>query len=258
MSDRCARYDSSDWTGKGKTCQLWEVAPCVKLSGRAEDPAQPCGHSFSIPRGECLVLTAPDREPLHAINFVSGVAKSYKTLPDGRRQIVGFHFPGDLLLQVPEGELRTPVLEAIIPTTLCRANSQLLQRIQAARPDLALRLLRGLALEQAAGADRMLRLGCMTAEARLASFLIEMQQRVGGRSGAENTIALPMGRQDIADYLGLKAETVSRTFTKLKRAGVLAMPRPNQIVIEDRTRLLELAAVDDHDSDAEAARDGWR
>ena len=244
MPNRSRRRNPSEWTGAGKSCPLWNVVPCVRVSGDDTDAAMLCGRCLTIARGESLALSSPHSGHLQVFNIVSGVAKSYKTLPDGRRQIVSFHFPGDLLLLVPQGEFDTPVLEAIIRTTLCHTSGKLLQRIQAMRPEVLLRLLSCLAREQGAGVNRMLRLGCLSAEARLASFLTEMLQRIGGRGTAQDTISLPMDRQDIADYLAINAETVSRAFTKLKRAGVLVAPQPNRIVVRDREQLLMLAGLD--------------
>ena len=80
-------------------------------------------------------------------------------------------------------------------------------------------------------------LGRKTAEEKLASFLLEMLDR----SPASDTIDLPMSRTDIADYLGLTIETVSRTFSSLKQHEVLSLPNAHRVIILDRDALEELS-----------------
>ena len=86
---------------------------------------------------------------------------------------------------------------------------------------------RALFMNQVIGTqDHMLLLGCLSAEERLAAFLLWLSERMGKNAFVD----VPMGRQDIADYLGLTVETVCRALSKLKRAGVVDLPRSNQLV----------------------------
>jgi CRP/FNR family nitrogen fixation transcriptional regulator len=87
---------------------------------------------------------------------------------------------------------------------------------------------RALLMNQLMGTqDHMLLLGCLSAEERLASFLLWLSERMGSQDAF---VEVPMSRQDIADYLGLTVETVCRALSKLKRAGIVNLPRSNQIV----------------------------
>jgi CRP/FNR family nitrogen fixation transcriptional regulator len=144
-----------------------------------------------------------------------GTVASLKAIPDGRRQIVAFHFPGDLMgfLQ-PERYFVTA--EAICDTQLLRIARTRIDRARNENPELA----RQIARITAQGLQRVeghkLLLGRMTATERVAAFLLEMDQRLGAEDGA---ITLSMSRRDIADYLGLTLETVSRTMGHFTRAG---------------------------------------
>jgi CRP/FNR family nitrogen fixation transcriptional regulator len=91
-------------------------------------------------------------------------------------------------------------------------------------------------LQQAEG--HMLLLGRKTAEERVASFLLEMSERIHNASMVE----LPMSRQDIADYLGLTIETVSRTFTQLESKATIELPTSRRIALRNRSALQRLNA----------------
>jgi CRP/FNR family nitrogen fixation transcriptional regulator len=146
----------------------------------------------------------------------NGSVRSYKLLADGRRQIGAFHLEGDLF-GLTSGEFHRFTAEAIVTTTL-----RLLRRrsIEAtARQDRALagEMLKMTTQSLRHAEDHMLLLGRKDALERVAAFLVEMDQRM---SGSER-MTLPMTRRDIADYLGLTIETVSRALSKLRRDGAV-------------------------------------
>jgi len=171
-------------------------------------------------------------EAEHVYNVTEGVVRVSKMLPDGRRQITGFLFPGDFL-GLSHGDAYAYTAEAIGPARLCRFKRDKLLNLFDELPTLEKRLLGMAADELAAAQDQILLLGRKTARERVVSFfqLLAKQARKRGEMGG--TIHLPMSRADIADYLGLTIETVSRTITKLAKDGVIELPSSNKVVLAD-------------------------
>jgi CRP/FNR family transcriptional regulator len=120
---------------------------------------------------------------------------------------------------------------------LCRFQRRRFTEMLAEFPHLQRRLLEVAGNEIIAAQDQMLLLGRKTARERLASFLAMLARRRIHPHGKSNSLDLAMGRGDIADYLGLTTETVSRTFTQLKKAGIIALPAPGQVDIVKRQAL---------------------
>jgi len=173
-------------------------------------------------------------------NITAGTARIYKLLADGRRQITGFAQRGDFLGLAVSSTYAFSA-EAIDEVSLCRFSRRNLQALLADFPAMERCLLEVASNELVAAQDQMLLLGRKTARERLASFLVAQLQRVeaGGQSG--DRILLVMTRTDIADYLGVTIETVSRTFTRLKADRIIALPDIRTVVIADRARLNEAA-----------------
>ena len=176
----------------------------------------------------------------HLSNVVEGAVKLYKLLPDGRRQITGFLFPGDFL-GVALNKTYAYSAEAITKLRLCRFPRQRMENLLKELPNLEHRLLEMAGNELVAAQDQMLLLGRKTARERLASFLLMLMRRAVSRGQPENPLPLPMSRADIADYLGLTIETVSRTFTQLRKDGTIALPEQTRVEILDAARIEELA-----------------
>jgi CRP/FNR family nitrogen fixation transcriptional regulator len=164
----------------------------------------------------------------------TGAIRSYKLLSDGRRQITAFHLAGDIFGLV-NGESHRFTTEAIVKTTLRLIKRQSLETV--AKDDAALTgtLLSLTANNLQHAENHMLLLGRKTATERVAAFLVEMDRRLT----AAGVMSLPMVRRDIADYLGLTIETVSRALSRMRRAGVLDFEGTTQreIVILNHQRL---------------------
>lgn len=184
-----------------------------------------------------------DDDSSHAYNLVDGTVRLYKLLPDGRRQITGFAIAGDFLGLSSRGHYAYSA-EAISPVTLCRFKRADLQRLFAKFPAMEHRVLAMANDELVAAQDQMLLLGRKTPMEKVASFLLSLSKRLEriGRQGSG--LSLAMTRADIADFLGLTVETVSRTFSKLKAAKIIALPAPDQVQLLDRRRLESVAAGD--------------
>lgn len=167
---------------------------------------------------------------------VDGVIRLYKLLPDGRRQIIGFLQAGDMMgLAFAERYLYSA--EAVTATTVQRISRAQLDDLLDTQPSLARKLLSVTTSELVAAQDQMLLLGRKTALEKLASFLLALSRR----TDAARAIALPMSRSDIADYLGLTTETVSRGFTKLKTSRLIRILDGGKVELLDRAALAGLA-----------------
>ncbi|HEX7006532.1 MAG TPA: cyclic nucleotide-binding domain-containing protein [Alphaproteobacteria bacterium] len=180
----------------------------------------------------------------HLFNVIEGAVKIYKLLADGRRQITGFLFPGDFL-GIALHERYTYSAEAITAVRLCRFPRGKFEKLLQEFPKLENRLLQTASNELAAAQDQMVLLGRKHAAERVASFLMTLAARARQRRQQDRLLPLPMSRADIGDYLGLTIETVSRTFTRLRRSGAIALPDHHHVEIVHPEVLRELAGIED-------------
>jgi CRP/FNR family nitrogen fixation transcriptional regulator len=179
-----------------------------------------------------------EAEPADYIyQVVEGAVRSYKLLSDGRRQIGAFHLVGDIF-GLENGSTHRFTTEAIVDTTVRLIKRRSLEHVAEVDVHVALDILNMTTSNLQHAEDHMLLLGRKTSLERVAAFLLEMDHRVT----AAGVMALPMSRRDIADYLGLTLETVSRALSCLHGKGILGFlgPTQRQIVLLDRLRLAEL------------------
>jgi CRP/FNR family nitrogen fixation transcriptional regulator len=184
-------------------------------------------------------------EPANFVYHInSGAVRTFKLLPDGRRQIGAFHLAGDIFGVENGGAYRLSA-EAILDTRVRIAKRE---RLFAEPPELGAfstkELLTLLTKTIEHAENHLLLLGRQNAVERVAAFLTEMDQRLQ----SPETLILPMTRRDIADYLGLTHETVSRAFAILIHSGVFSFPGPShrEIVLHDRTKLTRMALWPEH------------
>jgi len=170
----------------------------------------------------------------YVYKLTRGTVRTSKILADGRRQIGAFHFPGDVFgLEV--GDEHTFSAEAISDVTVLVAKrSTLLAR--AARDTSVSQELWSATGQELHRMQEHLLLLIKSAEERVAGFLLEM----AARSRSLQVVELPMSRQDIADYLGLTIETVSRTFSQLESSSAIAVPTARRIELRNRSALAKL------------------
>ena len=174
-------------------------------------------------------------------NLTLGTVKLYKLLPDGRRQITGFAYRGDFLgLAVSKSYAFSA--EAVEPVRFCRFSRSTLRTVLDEFPAMEKRLLDFASNELVAAQEQMLLLGRKTARERVASFLLGQEARASQwLCETPEAMTLAMTRSDIADYLGLTIETVSRTFTRLKNEGLISIPATDKVRLINRDGLAELA-----------------
>lgn len=176
----------------------------------------------------------------HTFILKSGIVRLTKSLPDGRRQVTGFLYPGHFLGL--GDELRYSYsAEAVTSATLCRIERDRLKELFVELPELEHRMLAIASREIADTQKQLLLLGRKTARERVASFLADTVREARARGWTTGPLELPMSRADISDYLGLTIETVSRTLTRLAKDRVIALPSAHRLEIPDMARLLAIA-----------------
>ena len=170
-----------------------------------------------------------------------GALKLYTLLADGRRQITGFMFPGDFL-GVSVDEEYAFTVEALEETELWWFSRDAFDRFIAEHPQVERELYRLAAHELAEAQRQMVLLGRKAAAERLASFFLSLLERAERASGVpERTFDLPMSRIDIADYLGLTKETVSRMLAHLRSRGLIRLQAQDRVEVLDRDGLRSMA-----------------
>jgi CRP/FNR family transcriptional regulator len=170
-------------------------------------------------------------------NVMRGVVKLFKTLEDGRQQIVGLQFAPDFVGRLHAGE--SPMTaEAASDVEVCRVPRAVLERLAEHSPGLRKRLLDQALRELDDARDWMMTLGRKTAAEKVASLLFLIAQHLDPEAkGDRRLFDLPMSRLDIADFLGLTIETVSRQLTKLKSEGIITITANRHIEVASLARL---------------------
>lgn len=223
-------------------CPVRELSVCGALERSELDALSAIARAVEARRRQTIFLEGDSAEYL--FNVTGGAVKIFKLLPDGREQITGFLFPGDFL-GLAHYDHYVYCAEAIVPTRLCRFSRGALEKLCTKFPDFERRLLQNASNELAAAQDHMLLLGRQGAHERMAAFLVALSERAERRGERSDVVAHPMSRGDIASYLGLVAESVSRALYRLKQQGVIEVPSEREIVIKDRRALLEIAGIDE-------------
>jgi CRP-like cAMP-binding protein len=187
----------------------------------------------SLRRGEEIYSSEDPAEQWYCI--VSGLARKCAVSAAGRRRIVDFLLPGDFFGFTAREEHVFTVEAVVDGTTVARYPRRRVETIANADPELAL-LIREAAFEAISRLQaRVVMIGRTTARRKVSAFIVEMAQRLS--DGSDRVIVLPMSRYDIADYLALAVETVSRAITDLKECGAITVSGKRQITIIDRGAL---------------------
>ncbi len=176
-----------------------------------------------------------ENEPAdYVYRVISGSVRTYKILNDGRRQVGGFYLPGDIF-GLEFAEEHSFSAEAITDAKVVVLKRSALTALAGRDAAIGRELFALTGRELRRVQDRVLLL-VKSAQERVASFLLEMAERASGG----NIVELPMSRQDIADYLGLTIETVSRTLTGLESIAAIEVPTSRRIVLRNRSTLCRL------------------
>ena len=219
-------------------CPVRDFAVCGILETDELRGFRRLGCSLALNAGETLFHQGAPA--LSVFTVTEGALKSYKILADGRRQVVGFHLPGDFL-GASVDDTHAFAAEALEASRLCAFPQRRFDDFVGDHPPMERELYIAAAHELADARQQMVLLGRKTAIERIASFFFALSRPVGDAY----VVDLPMSRSDIADYLGVTKETVSRTLTELKNMRLLRLRAMNCIELLDRARLEAIAGDDE-------------
>lgn len=228
-------------------CPVRHKAVCGAMDDVQIRRLSQIAHRKKVHPGQTIIS---DEEPVDFFaNVIAGAVKLTKTLPDGRQQIVGLLFAPDFLGRAYSRN-NPYTAEAATEVEICCFPHAAFERLSAEYPGLQQRLFQHTLDELDAAREWMLLLGRKTAEEKVASFLYMLARRslMIGCNHQENPgvahFELPLTRADMADYLGLTIETVSRQLTKLKTANVIRLNSNRLILVPDLQRLARVAGQD--------------
>jgi CRP/FNR family transcriptional regulator len=219
------------------TCRVCEARHGVVCGALAAAQLRElCRHSTRRKLDAGCEIVAQGEEVSSYSNIMNGVVKLCKVMPDGRQQIVGLQFAPDFIGRpfVPESTLSA---EAATPTEICVFPRGLLDRMIADTPELQHNLHAQALKELDAAREWMLTLGRRTAQEKVASLLYLIATHAEPETTCSTTFDLPLSRAEIADFLGLTIETVSRQMTKLRKQGVIRIENNRHIVVPDMDEL---------------------
>ncbi|MGI9509347.1 MAG: Crp/Fnr family transcriptional regulator, partial [Geminicoccaceae bacterium] len=212
-------------------CGVRQYAVCGALDPRCAARLESLISTLHLTSKQILFI---EGEPsTHRYTIVKGVVSIAKSMADGRRQIVGFLFPGDFV-GMGDSVGYSCTAQAVTQVELCRFSRSSFEALTEDFPEIEHRLLHAVSTELIEAQEHMLILGRKTAEERLCSFLRHLSARAIQRGEPDNPVALPMSRADIGDYLGLSLETVSRTFTLLRDQGLIHLVNAHTAELLDR------------------------
>lgn len=226
-----------------ETCVVRNRAICSALDPDELSVLGRLGRKQTVSRGQTLIWEGDDS--LVVANVIRGVLKLAVSTADGREQIVGIVFPSDFIGR-PFGKESPYGITAMTDAEVCVFTRSAFDGFAREHPDLQHKLLQRTLDELDRARQWMMLLGRKSASERIATLLIEISGRLGTSGCTPVTpyldrFELPMDRQQMGDVLGLTIETVSRQLTKLKEAGVIALPDRRTVILKDRRRLQDIA-----------------
>ena len=239
-----ARRMAREALGEGEicgTCGSRVAGLCRPLDAAGLDDV--LAEAVQLTHGPRDMLFGEGDKAAHVFTLVQGTAKLTRLLPDGREQVLGFRFAGDVLGYT--GAEHYPFAAQLLTTAqVCRLERRRLDGLLRRYPARERRLLDLCVQELAATQEQLVTVGRRTAEARVAAFLLSLAEAGRRRHHPGGVLDMPMTRADIADFLGLTLETVSRTLTAFRRRGWVREPSHGRVELLRREALLELTEGD--------------
>jgi CRP/FNR family transcriptional regulator len=226
-------------------CPIRHRAVCARCETDELQRLEQIKYYRSYQAGQTIIWSG-DRMDFVA-SVVTGIATLTQTMEDGRRQMVGLLLPSDFVGR-PGRQTAAYDVTATTDVVMCCFRKKPFEDMMAATPHIAQRLLEMTLDELDAAREWMLLLGRKTAREKIASLIAIIARRDAAlhlrRTKGGLTVDLPLTREEMADYLGLTLETVSRQISALKRDGVIELEGKRHVVIPDFDRLLEEAGDD--------------
>lgn len=228
-----------------QACAVRNRAICADLERDEIDLLNAIGRRRRLEAGEQILWEGDDA--VLVANVIDGVMKLSTHTSNGKEQILGLAYPSDFLGR-PFGQTTPYGVEALTEAHVCVFQRSDFDRFAREHPRLEHKLLERTLTELDRTRRWMMLLGRMTAEQKLASFLLETSQRLAPADcsflgdDVPASFTLPLSRQQIADVLGLTIETVSRQFSRMKQDGLIDLPARREVTLTDRAALQALAS----------------
>ena len=220
-------------------CEVRARAVCGVLEPSDLAQFRTLGWTLAVAPGQALFHEGDPAD--RVFTLTRGCVKLYKLLADGRRQVTGFMFPGDFM-GVSVRDEHAFTAEALGECQLCWIPRTRFDHFVESQQSMERELYRAAAHELAAAQDQMVLLGRKTAAERLATFLLDLSGKAASSDAQPSGgVDLAMSRSDIADYLGITKETVSRVISQFKRDRFIQLESLNRIRILDQAGLREIA-----------------
>ena len=209
-----------------------EATPRLQNAGGEPTQLAALGAVCSFSRNETIFDEGDEVTAFYKI--ASGVVRLCRITEDGRRQIAGFRLPGDFI-GVDWASQYELTAEAVRDVTAIRFARGRVEKLTCDDATVRDHILAHIRRDLRSAHEHLLTLGCQSAAERLASFLLQLANRAGVGEG--DTLDMQLGRQDIADYLGLTLETVSRTFSDFQDRGLIALPKRRHVTFCNLAKL---------------------
>jgi CRP/FNR family transcriptional regulator len=216
---------------------IFENAELLSTRFLAEDAAR-LSHVSHFDRGHPLFCEGDDADYIYEI--LEGVVRTSKLLFDGRRQVLSFGYPGDIV-GLSHDQFYHSDCEAVSDVKLRVHHKNAFNASFSNEPEFGKQLLKFAAAEMNNMQEHFIMLGRKSATEKVASFLTALLDRVGEKKECRTCFNLPMSRSDIADFLGLTIETISRTLTKLREEGIIELPNKHRVCVCKPQTLRDLA-----------------
>lgn len=222
-------------------CSARNINMCGPLDRDELDKLSKMARCESFSGGEALFR---EGDPANTVyNITDGAVRLSTLLKNGRRQVIGFLFAGDFI-GFSDREAFPWTGEAVRGAKVCRFTRAEIERAKREFPQIEHRLLEMASADLASAQEHITMLGQGSAAEKVSAFLLMLSRKAAQRGGSENPVHLPMTREDIADYLGLAFETVSRCFTRLENEGLIAIESTRVIRIKDFDALADFSEED--------------
>src|SRR5690606_11867625 len=226
------RISVSQITNLCTTCSMGQF--CLPLGLTAEDAKRIdmlVKERIRLEKGQSLFTIGDPFSSVYSIRF--GSLTTLFVLPDGRQQITGFHLPGDLVgLDSVVNHAHTSNVRALEDTEVCVIPAMELISLSRELPSLHVQFTRLMSQEISNDHRKLLMIGSLRAEERLAMFLLDLSERLSVRGYSSTEFVLRMSREEIGSYLGMKLETVSRLFSRFAKAGLVRIQQKQVKIID--------------------------
>ncbi len=224
-------------TSKCMQCNVRLIAFCGILDDSDIHQLERISKDRIISRNKTVFMQGEQTSNFY--NIKRGSLKIYKLSSDGRKQIVGFLFPGDFVGMSPE-ENYSYNAETLEETTLCAFSRTVLENFFVQHPHVERKILNIVNHELSVAQDQIFLLGKYTAKERLLQFFLNLSKQRNKLGWVDNPLRLSMSRSDIANYLGLTIETISRTISELKTERLIRMIGTQNIFLQDKGAIHKL------------------